>query len=98
MATLTADDRLAATVSGVKPRVHLLLELHAGESVRRTRRLFADLLARGESPDFLSDGFWGRLGAALRGRMPQSGTPAATLASLLRLERQPDTGRGRARP
>jgi hypothetical protein len=80
--TLVADDRLAAAITGVRPRVHLLLELHSAESLRRAGRVLADLQADGALLERLSDTFWGRVGTALRGRM----APHPTLDALVRAE------------
>jgi hypothetical protein len=80
--TLLVDDRLAATVPGVSPRVQLLVQLRSRARVRLVRQLFADLLALGGTPMALSDAFFLRLGATLDGRVP----PYALLHALLRRE------------
>jgi len=80
--TLLVDDRLAAAVPGVTPRVQLLAQLRSAARVRLVRQLFADLLAMGWTPSTLSDAFFLRLGAILEGRIP----PYALLHALLRRE------------
>ena len=68
--TLTVDDRLAASLPGVRPRVQLLLELRTQGRVRRVRRLFAYLARTGRDPSALTDGFYVRAGLVLAGRLP----------------------------
>jgi hypothetical protein len=68
--TLVVDDRLAATVPGVRPRVRLLLALYTAGRIRRARRLFAYLLRTNRDPSALSDAFYFRVSAALGGRLP----------------------------
>jgi hypothetical protein len=67
--TLIADDRLAAAVPGVRPRVQLLLDVHSPGCVRLARVLLAHV-RRHRLEDALSDGFFARAGVALRGRLP----------------------------
>ena len=69
--TLEVDDRLAATVPGVSPRVRLLLELHTALRIRRARALFAYLERTHCDPSALSNGFYVRVGVALSGRLPE---------------------------
>jgi hypothetical protein len=68
--TLTVDDRLAATIPGVRPRVQLLLQLHTPGRIRRARDLFAYLARTERGPSALADDFYVRLGAVLAGRLP----------------------------
>jgi hypothetical protein len=68
--TLTVDDCLAATLPGVRPRVHLLLELRTQGRIRRARGLFAYLARAGRDPSALADVFYVRAGVALAGRLP----------------------------
>ena len=68
--TLDVDDPLAATVSGVRPRVRLLLELRSAGRTRPVRRLFAYLARTQRDPASLPDGFYLRVGVALGGRLP----------------------------
>jgi hypothetical protein len=68
--TLDVDDRLAAAVAGVRPHVHLLLELHSAGRVRLTRALFASLIRSNRDPSGLPDAFYVRVGVALAGRLP----------------------------
>jgi hypothetical protein len=68
--TLDVDDRLAAKVPGVRPRVQLLLELHTAGRIRRGRGLFGYLARTNRDPSVLSDAFYLRVGAVLGGRLP----------------------------
>jgi hypothetical protein len=68
--TLTVDDRLAATLPGVRPRVQLLLELRTPGRIRRARGLFAYLARTRRDPSALADDFYVRVGLALAGRLP----------------------------
>lgn len=68
--TLTVDDRLAATLPGVRPRVQLLLELRTQGRVRRARGLFAYLARTRRDPSALADAFYVRVGLILAGRLP----------------------------
>jgi hypothetical protein len=67
--TLTIDDRLAATIPGVRPRVQLLLQLHTPGRIRRARDLFAYLARTERDPSALADDFYVRVGAVLAGRL-----------------------------
>ena len=69
--TLDVDDRLAATVPGVFPRVRLLVELHTPLRIRRARGLLAYLARTRRDPSALSDGFYVRVGVALAGRLAE---------------------------
>jgi hypothetical protein len=66
--TLTVDDRLAASVPGVFPRVRLLIHVRSAGRVRAARRLFAYLVKRGIEPSLLPDAFFVRMNVALAGR------------------------------
>jgi hypothetical protein len=68
--TLTVDDRLAATLPGVRPRVQLLLELRTPGRIRRAQGLFAHLVRTRRDPSALVDDFYVRVGLALAGRLP----------------------------
>ena len=67
--TLTVDDRLAATIPGVRPRVQLLLQLHTPGRIRRARNLFAYLARTERDPSALADDFYVRVSAVLAGRL-----------------------------
>ena len=69
--TLDVDDRLAATVPGVRPRVQLLLELRSAGRIGRMRGLFAYLARTRCPPSTLADAFYVRVGVALGGRLPR---------------------------
>ena len=69
--TLDVDDRLAATVPGVRPRVRLLLEVRSAGRIRRMRSLFAYLTRTDCPPSDLADAFYVRVGVALGGRLPR---------------------------
>ena len=68
--TLAVDDRLAATIPGVRPRVQLLLELHTLGRIGRARGLFAYLARTERDPSALADDFYVRVGVAFGGRLP----------------------------
>jgi hypothetical protein len=68
--TLEVDDRLAASVPGVSPRVRLLLHLRTVGRIRRARGLFAYLARTRRDPSSLPDAFYLRVGAVLAGRLP----------------------------
>jgi len=84
--TLDVDDRLAASLPGVRPRVHLLLEVHTAGRVRLVRGMFAHLVKNRRDPCGLPDGFYVRVGVALAGRLP----PHKILLSLLSFSLGPD--------
>jgi hypothetical protein len=69
--TLVVDDRLAATVPGVWPRVRLLAALRTAGRARLAARLFAYLLRSGRCPCGMPDAFYVRVGAVLAGRLPR---------------------------
>jgi hypothetical protein len=79
--TLDVDDRLAATVPGVSPRVRLLLEVRTPARIRRARGLFEYLLRTGRDPSQLPDEFYVRVGAVLNGRLPAHKVLHSLLAS-----------------
>jgi hypothetical protein len=79
--TLDVDDRLAATVPGVSPRVQLLLELRTAGRIRIARGLFAYLSRTGRDPSALPDAFYVRVGAVLGGRLPGHKVLRSLLAS-----------------
>jgi hypothetical protein len=84
--TLEVDDRLAASLPGVHPRVHLLFEVHTAGRVRLVRGMFAVLLKNRHDPCGLPDGFYVRVGVALAGRLPRH----KILPSLLSFSLGPD--------
>ena len=69
--TLDVDDRLAAMVPGVRPRVRLLMEARSAGRIRRMRDLFAYLERASRPASALGDGFFVRVGVALGGRLPR---------------------------
>jgi hypothetical protein len=77
--TLVVDDRLAAALPGVRPRVQLLLDTRSVGRSRLVRRLFAYLLETSRDPVGLPDAFYLRVGVVLAGRLP----PQKILLSLL---------------
>jgi hypothetical protein len=68
--TLQVDDRLAASVPGVKPHVQLLLQVHSSGRDRLIRELFAYLARTCREPSSMPDDFYVRVGAVLGGRLP----------------------------
>jgi hypothetical protein len=68
--TLEVDDRLAAWVPGVRPRVQLLFQMHTPKRIERVRGLFAYLARTGRDPSTLAEDFYVRVGAVLAGRLP----------------------------
>lgn len=68
--TLEVDDRLAASVPGVHPRVHLLLNLYTAGRIRMVRHLLAHLKRVRRDPSGLPDDFFSRAGVLLAGRVP----------------------------
>jgi hypothetical protein len=70
--TLQVDDRLAAAVPGVQPRVQLLLDLRSAGRARLVRGLFAYLVSGPHDPASLPDAFYVRVGARLGGRLPST--------------------------
>ena len=79
--TLAVDDKWAASVPGVHPRVRLLVHVRSVTRVRAMRRLFGSLARRALAPSALSDGFYVRISHAVGGRTDQ-----ARLRALLRRE------------
>jgi hypothetical protein len=67
--TLAVDDRLAATIAGVRPRVQLLLQLRTPGRIGRARDFFAYLARTERDPSALADDFYVRVGAVLAGRL-----------------------------
>jgi hypothetical protein len=80
--TLAVDDRLAASVPGVYPRVCLLIHAQARAGIEQIRRLFAHIVKRGLDAAALSDLFYRRVGCAVARRRPTQ----APLRHLLRDE------------
>jgi hypothetical protein len=68
--TLVVDDRLAAALPGVRPRVELLLDTDSAGRSRLVQRLFAYLVNTSRDPVGLPDAFYVRVGVALAGRLP----------------------------
>jgi hypothetical protein len=66
---LEVDDRLAARLPGVSPRVRLLFDVHSSGRARLVRGLFAHL-TRVHEPADLPDAFFVRIGILLGGRLP----------------------------
>ena len=79
--TLEVDDRLAASVPGVQPRVQLLLNVRSPGRARIVRELFASLAENGCDPSGLSDALYLRIGVALAGRLPSREIPTSLLPS-----------------
>jgi hypothetical protein len=69
--TLDVEDRLAAHVPGVRPRVQLLLSLNSAGRVRLAQGLFSYLLKTMRDPSAIPDDFYLRVGVALGGRLPR---------------------------
>jgi hypothetical protein len=67
--TLEVDDRFAASVCGVRPRVRLLLHLRSRGHIRRARGLFAYLARHGPDPSELADAFYLRVSGPLGRRL-----------------------------
>lgn len=79
--TLDVDDRLAATVPGVSPRVRLLFEVRTPGRIRRARSLFEYFVRARHDPSELGDDFYVRVGAVLNGRLPAYKVLRSLLAS-----------------
>jgi hypothetical protein len=62
--SFTVDERLVATLSGLRARVQLRLQLRAPGPIRRARGLFAHLARTERYPSTLSDAFYARVGFA----------------------------------
>jgi hypothetical protein len=82
--TLTVDDRMAATVPGVQPRVQLLLDVRSAGRSRLVRGLFAYLVRNGRDPASLPDALYVRAGARLGGRLPAHKILVSLLATIER--------------
>ena len=67
--TLQVDDRFAASVCGVRPRVRLLLHLRSRMQIRRARGLFSHLQKHGPEPSELADAFYFRVSGPLGRRL-----------------------------
>jgi len=81
--TLDVDDRLAASLPGVRPRVRLLLEVRTAGRARLVRGLLAYLVKTRHDPCRLPDGFYVRVGVALAGRLPAHKILLSLLSSSL---------------
>ena len=68
--TLDVDDRLAASLPGVRPRVQLLIAVRTEARARLLRSLFEYLLKSGHDPKALPDAFYLRASVVLGGRLP----------------------------
>ncbi|MGD0680047.1 MAG: hypothetical protein ABSC94_32080 [Polyangiaceae bacterium] len=93
--TLDVDDRLAASLPGVHPRVHLLFEIRSAARARMVRHLFHYLAKSGCDPRSLPDGFYLRVGVVLGGRLPAHKVLLSLLANSLGPD-PPQTRRGAA--
>jgi hypothetical protein len=91
--TLDVDDRLAARLPGVCPRVRLLLEVRTAGRARLVRGLLAYLVKTRHDPCRLPDGFYVRVGVAIAGRLPAH----KILRSLLSSSLGPDPPGGASR-
>ncbi len=80
--TLVVDDRMAAAVPGVHPRVRLLIHAQAAGAIEQLRRLFAHVAKQGLEAARLPDVFYRRVGHAVCRRRPTQ----APLRGLLRVE------------
>jgi hypothetical protein len=67
--SFTVDERLAATLSGVRARVQLGHQLRTPGPIRRARGLFAYLARSERDPSTLYDAFYARVGFAPAGRL-----------------------------
>jgi hypothetical protein len=67
--SFTVDDRLVATIPGVRPRVRLFLQPCAPGRTRRARRLIPYLARTERAPSTVYDAFYVRVGFALAGRL-----------------------------
>jgi len=68
--TLDGEEKGAARLPGVRPRVRLLIEVRSAGRIDRVRRLFGYLLEQGFLPSLLPDGFYVRVSHVLGGRLP----------------------------
>ncbi len=77
--TVDIDDRLAAFVPGVRPRVRLLIAVRSAGRVRLACRLFAYLARAGQEPSLLSDSFYLRVGILISGPLTRRKIPLSLL-------------------
>lgn len=80
--TLSVDDRMAASVPGVYPRVRLLIHALGAGAASQVTRLFAHIVKRGCDASSLPDVFYHRVSHAVSRRRPTQ----APLRALLRAE------------
>ena len=88
--TLVVDDRCAARVPGVHPRVRLLVHVQSARRVWAMKRLLAYLAKRTLSPSELSDGFYARVSHLLGGRTDSAHVRALVRQEIARRERRLD--------
>ncbi|MGD0679042.1 MAG: hypothetical protein ABSC94_26870 [Polyangiaceae bacterium] len=69
--TLVVDNWHAASILGVRPRVHLLFDVRSEGRARLVRNMFRYLNETGPDPTALPDGFYLRVGVVLGGRLPK---------------------------
>jgi len=81
--TLSGDDRLAARLPGVHPRVRLLLETRSAGRSRLVRGLFSYLVKSRRDPRLVPDAVYLRLGVVLAGRLPKHKILLSLLAPAL---------------
>jgi hypothetical protein len=67
--TVEVDDRLAARVPGVTPRVQLVFHLRSTGRASLVRGLFAYLVKHRGNPATLPDDFYVRVGVVLKGHL-----------------------------
>jgi hypothetical protein len=85
--TLQVDDRLAAAIPGVRPRVQLLFEVQTPGRARLVRGMFMYLVRESLQPWGLADDFYVRVGAVLGGRLPGRKILLSLMSSAGRQER-----------
>jgi hypothetical protein len=90
--TLEVDDRLAASIPGVHPRVQLLLDVRSAEHARLVRRLLGSLVKSGHDPCALPDAFYLRVGEALTGHLPPHKMVHSLLAASSGASGSPSSG------
>jgi hypothetical protein len=90
--TLAIDDKFAASVPGVFPRVRLLVLVRSAGRVRAAKRFFAYVRKRGIDASLLGDAFYLRANSALGGRRVHQ----TQLRGLLRRELERTTDGDRA--
>lgn len=71
--TLAAPEPLCTELPGVEPAVRLLLDVDTRGRLTRMEELLRFLQRKGVAPSKLSDRFYLRLHAILRGKLPRSG-------------------------